>query len=130
MLAPLLLFIISGIGMVSVVGVKMYQQAAGASLPLVAKRNAVESRVKRVQGKIQASAVTVKNTFHHSALERAVIRCSDYCEELWGKLKIALTTPGHWLDRHTRNLVSLVRGQQKLPEKGTPSSFLRDISRH
>jgi len=128
-LVPLILFIFSSLGIIALVGVKTYQLSRGVQLPLAAKRTFVETKIKTIERGVKHKTATIKGFFCSAGMWKAVQSVDGFARRVSRAIKNALTVPGHWLDRNTRNLVSLVRGRQSLTERREPSSFMRDISR-
>ncbi len=128
MLAPIILFAVSGFAIAAILGVKTYQQARGVTLPFAETREAVERKMGGLHTITRHYTYSIYKELHITVLERALIVGYAHVCRLVTTLNKALTTPGHWLDRRTHNLVSLVRGRQHLPGRGAPSSYMRDIS--
>ncbi len=126
MFAPLIIFIVSGLGIISIVGIKSYQWLTHSELPFLAVRAATEKKARRVE---QSFRQAIKRT-HHFVLDAQIVKAlyTGFSNSLT-RFKNAFTLPGHWLDRRTRNLVSLVRGRQPLDDRGLPSSNLRNLRR-
>ncbi|GEM_PF-6095499 len=128
-ITPLILFIVAGVGIVTLVSLKAYQLSRGVQLPMAAKRNAVEGRIRKFERGVKRKTANVKSIFSSAGMWKMLATIEAYYARVTIAVKNALTGPGHWLDRNTRNLVSLVRGRQTLSGRDTPSSYLRDISR-
>ena len=126
MLAPLIIFIVSGIGIILIISVKSYQQLTHSRLPFFAERDVVEKKARRAE---QSFRRVIKH-IHHFVLEAQIVKVLyASSSHFLTRFKNALTLPGHWLDRRTRNLVSLVRGRQSIVDRGLPSSNLRNLRR-
>lgn len=126
MFAPLIIFIVSGLGIVSIISIKSYQQLTRSELPLLVARDAIEKKAWRVQQSFRLVVERVRHFFLDAQIIKALYM--GFSNSLT-RFKNALTLPGHWLDRKTRNLVSLVRGRQPLDDRGLPSSNLRNLRR-
>ncbi len=128
MLAPILMFAVSVLGIIVLVGGKIYQQTTGAVLPFLAWRQNIEGVAVRYSTVVRMYIQKIHIRFRISFLTHIGVSLYVVFHEAIHDIKKTFTAPGHWLDRRTRNLVSLVRGRQQLSGRGTPSSYLRDIN--
>lgn len=126
MFVPISIFIISGLSIVSIVGIKSYQQLTRSRLPFLATRGVVEKKARRVERSFRQAVEYTRHFFLNAQVIKVLyVGFSNFLT----RFKNALTLPGHWLDRRTRNLVSLVHGRQPLVDRGLPSSNLRNLRR-
>lgn len=130
MLPPIIIFAVSGLGIIFIVSVKIYQQAKKITLPFITQREVLEGVAVKIVDVVCKYARQSRQKFHPVFLERIGMAVFAAFHEAIKDIKVTFTAPGHWFDRRTRNLVSLVRGRQNLSGRGAPSSYLRDINHH
>jgi hypothetical protein len=129
LLIPFIIFIVSGAAIIAIVGVKMYQQASGAVLPLTVGRNTLEAKMKQARKKGRTQMERFAGVIRLKTAVSLFDAFRSATSHFVRTLKTAITAPEHWLDRHTRSLVSLIRGRQEsqLKQRGKPSDFMRKI---